>query len=330
MNKYINKVIELFSKGKPSDSTIAEFHTWLVDGTHEDEKDEALLHLWNEPSSISREDSYKAYVSFLTNDINHKIKPKTKRFRLTRWSAAVAVAFVVLCSGLVYTLFNSQTIHDINFVEHYSPIGEVNSITLPDGSIVETNSTTVLVYPDDFGKNTRTLYLTGEANFKVIRNEKIPFIVKSKGFSTTALGTEFNIASYPNEDLYKATLISGSIKVNEDADTGFEQILDVSQQFVYNRDTNIKFVHDINLEDETAWQRGEMMFRGVTIREIIRVLERNYNVVFHYSSKKNIEDKYNFKFKKDTSLVQVLEVIKNVADNFNYKLTDDLCYIYVK
>lgn len=330
MAKYINKVLELFSKNKPSDSTLAEFHTWLIDDEKQEEKEEALLHLWNEPAIVSQVESYKAYSSFISNNKNEKPEQNVQRFKLSRWSSAVAVAFILLCSGLVYSLLRTQTTQNINFVEHYSPIGEVNSITLPDGSVVETNSTTVLVYPDNFGKDTRTLYLTGEANFKVVRNEKIPFVVKSKGFSATALGTEFNVTSYPNENLYKATLISGSIKVNNDTDSEFEQLLDVSQQFVYDRQSHTQLLQNINLEDETAWLRGEMMFRGVTIREIIKVLERNYNVVFHYNTQRNIEDKYNFKFKKDTSLEQVLEVIKNVADNFNYKLTEDLCYIYVK
>lgn len=331
MNKYINKVIALFAKGKDHKTTLSQFHDWLIDNQDEEQKEEALHDLWNMPSAMPSEDAYRGYISFLSKKSadTGTIKAKQKFFKLTRWSAAAIAIIFVLSTGLVYSWLQSAPAN-MNFVEHYSQIGEVNSITLPDGSMVETNSTTVLVYPEDFGEKSRTLYLTGEANFKVVKNTKIPFIVKSKGFSTTALGTEFNVTSYPDENIYKTTLISGSVKVNQDKNQDLEEVLNIGQQFIYNKLDNTFLVHDSNLEEETAWMKGEMAFNGLTIKEILKVLERNYNVVFHYNSKKETEDEYNFRFKKGTSLQEVLNVIKNVAENMDYKLTDDLCYIYVK
>ena len=334
MNKYINRVIALFAKGRDHKTTLSQFHDWLInDNQEKEQKEEALHDLWDLPSAMPSEDAYRGYISFLSKKYartSNPTKPIRKIFKLTRWSVAAVAVIFLLSAGLVYSGLQNPPRVSMNFVEHYSKIGEVNSITLPDGSMVETNSTTVFVYPEDFGTTARTLYLTGEANFKVVKNADIPFIVKSKGFSTTALGTEFNVTSYPDEEIYKTTLISGSVKVNQDSNQDLAEVLKVGQQFIYNKLEDTYLVQESNLDEETAWQKGEMALNGLTIKEILKVLERNYNVVFHYNSKRATEDEYNFRFKKGTSLEDVLNVMKNVADNMDYKLTDDICYIYVK
>lgn len=321
MNKQniIHKVIELFSKEKESKGSITEFHNWLIDKKDEDEKEKALFQLWNEPNNISKEESQIAFSLF--EERSHSDRKKNNRVILWRYAAAIVA---LICVTTAY-IFTKDTNSSIVFVEDYSPIGETRTIKLPDGSIVETNSSSILVYPEDFGKKSRTVYLSGEANFQVVKNKKIPFIVKSKNFEVTALGTIFNVSSYPEDNFYKATLIEGSIKVTN-SDLNIESILNVEEQFAFNKDTNKLLIEKTDIEDVVAWQRGELVFRGVTISEIVKVLQRKYGVIIHNNSKNT--DIYNFKFQKDASLEKVLEVIDNVADNFSYKLTDDICYIH--
>lgn len=319
MKGSINKLIDLFRENAGSKSSIEDFHDWLIDNDQAEVKEEALRQLWEEPNSISKEDSLVAYNSF-----KEKYLPKqSNNKRLIVWRYAAAIV-ALICISTAY-IFTQKPDVDVVFVENYSSVGKVNTIELPDGSVVTTNSTSILVYPQDFGKTNRTIYLTGEANFKVKKNEKVPFIVKSKDFAVTALGTEFNVASYPNDNFYKTTLIQGSIKI-ENPEADVERILAVNEQFSYNRETSQYSVLETNVEDVTAWQRGELVFREATIADIVKVLERRYEVVFHNNSKNN--DVYNFRFQDDAPLEKVLEVVKNVAENFNYKLVNDICYIY--
>lgn len=319
MSEYINKILDLFRKTTKSGNTIQDFHEWLIDEDKSVEKEEALQHLWNEPSQITEEGAWQALALFKS-----KLRPqKNKAKHLALWRYAAAIV-AVICITTAY-IFTNNSVSDINFVETYSSIGEIKTITLPDGSIVRTNSSSILVYPEDFGERNRVIYLTGEANFQVIKNAKIPFVVKSKDFSVTALGTEFNVSSYPDDDYYKTTLIQGSIKI-ENPKEGIEHILEVEQQFSYNKETSKYSLEKANIEDVTAWQRGELVFREATLEDIVNVLERQYDVVFH--NKSNNTDLYNFKFKRNTPLEKVLQVMKNVSDDFNYKLVDDICYIY--
>ncbi len=98
-------------------------------------------------------------------------------------------------------------------LQAYIPTAETRNITLPDGTQVLINSQSTLLYPQQFTGDTRCVYLVGEANFKVKRDEEHPFIVKSSDFQVTALGTEFNVTAYPDEDEVTATLISGKVLV---------------------------------------------------------------------------------------------------------------------
>ena len=98
-------------------------------------------------------------------------------------------------------------------IENYTPVADLHQVILPDGTEVILNSKTTLLYPEQFRGDTRSVYLIGEADFKVKPDKEHPFIVKSNGFQVTALGTEFNVEAYADDACLPATLLSGSVRV---------------------------------------------------------------------------------------------------------------------
>ena len=76
------------------------------------------------------------------------------------------------------------------------PRGESFKVVLCDGTEVWLNANSNFVYPTAFIGNERIVTLEGEAYFKVAKDAKHPFIVKTKTVQTRVLGTEFNIRSY--------------------------------------------------------------------------------------------------------------------------------------
>ena len=119
--------------------------------------------------------------------------------------------------------------------------------------------------------------------------------------SVTALGTEFNVAAYPEDPEIVATLIQGKVKVGyEQSDNSY--ILRPGQQVVYNRKTAQSKIADANLEDVTAWQRGQIIFRGSTMEEILLTLERRFDITFQYNTSLFTDDEYNFSFNKNTDI----------------------------
>lgn len=315
MQEYVNKIIALYTQSEPEEPLRDSFHQWLADGRLPAEKEGVLLRLWNNTGSTPVGDT-RASLASLKRKMLFAKEGKTVRFGV--WKYAAAVALLVAFSGM-YALMHRAP-QEVTFAEHFTDCGTSGVITLPDGSKVQANAGTLFVYPDDFGKKTRTLYLSGEANFKVVKNAAAPFIVRTKHMAITALGTEFNVTSYAGDHNMKATLISGSIRVAvAGGQTGF--VLKAGEQLAYDTQRKDYSIRPANLLDETAWQRGELVFRGATLKEILAALERRYAISFQYNASALSGDKFNFHFQKDATLEEIMEVIETVAGAFDCAVT---------
>ena len=100
---------------------------------------------------------------------------------------------IPLFSVLLSWYYINDYTDSCKLVEYIVPMGERGELTLPDGTKVQINSESSIIYPKSFRGDTRTVYLSGEANFDVHKDKKHPFIVKTSLLSVRALGTKFNI-----------------------------------------------------------------------------------------------------------------------------------------
>ena len=170
--------------------------------------------------------------------------------------------------------------------------------------------------------------MIGEANFKVKPDKHHPFVVKSGDFQITALGTEFNVTAYADKDI-STTLLSGRILVQYD-NMSQQVILSPNQQFSFDKKSRKSYLNYPDIDDVTAWQRGELVFRQTTVSDIIRVLERKYNYKFIYSLHDLKNDRFSFRFRDNASLTEVMDVIVDVAGYLDFKIEKDKCYIMQK
>lgn len=325
MKDYIQKIISVFTASEHGEKVTKDVHQWLMDEEHADEKEAALNALWEETAGTVDAGTWTSLAK-VYNKLGVGSKEAKPRFRIRVWqyAAAAVVMLAVAISGTFY--FTKDMYSEVAMVEKFTPAGDTNIIELPDGSKVQTNSGTLLLYPETFKGDTRTVYLIGEANFKVQKNPEKPFIVKSTTMSVTALGTEFNVMAYPENDEIVATLIHGKIKV--DCNGGKESyILNPGQQISYIRSTAKSVFAEANLDDVTAWQKGMFVFRGATMKEILSMLERRYAITFQYNADLFNEDKYNFRFRENSSIKEIMGVMKEVVGGFEFKIEEDICYI---
>lgn len=241
------------------------------------------------------------------------------------WQTAAAVLFIISLSSIYfYATRSNQTSSDL--IEHYVPTAELRSLTLPDGSEVQLNSQSVLLYPKTFSGKNRNVYLVGEANFKVKHDAEKPFIVKSSDFQVTVLGTEFDVYAYPEDSVVRATVLSGKVKV-ECNNLQSDFVLSPNEQLVYNKNSKQHQLNNPDMQNVTAWQRGELVFRGTTLKEIITVLQRKYPVAFSCNLTALKNDTYTFRFKDNASLSEVMEIIVKVVGDIHYQIENDTCSI---
>ena len=155
--------------------------------------------------------------------IAHHLKNKKIKLYL---NIAKYVAIVVLAIGVGTLLqINWKSAPEMPplYTEFIVPAGQMSEIALSDGTHVWLNSETTLRYADSFGKESRKVELSGEAFFKVNRNE-LPFKVKIKDNEVEVLGTSFAAIAYPDEDFSRVTLVEGSVQINDNNGITLKQL----------------------------------------------------------------------------------------------------------
>ena len=328
MKNYFKKIITLFTVNDYPESTQQDFYKWLVDEEHTVEKDEALQKLWDDAHKRGTAADMQESYELLKKNAGIPSVPRKRTIRpIHIWQAVAAVLFIVAASSVYLSTIGKDT--EANLIQQYIPTAEIRTLTLPDGTQVQLNSQSTLLYPQNFTGKDRSVFLIGEANFKVKPDKRHPFIVKSNDFQVTALGTEFNVSAYPENPVLAATLISGSVLV-EYNDLKSQVILKPNEQLAYNKDTRRHCLDNPDMKEVTAWQRGELVFREMSVKDIITVLERKYPYTFEYQLKNLKEDKYSFRFKDRAPLSEVMDIIVSVVGQMDYKIKGDHCYLISK
>lgn len=194
-----------------------------------------------------------------------------------------------------------------------TPIGGQYQIRLPDGTRVWLNSSSSLEYPVRFAKSERRVILKGEAYFEVQSDPMKPFYVSSKEQTVEVLGTKFNINSYDNEPSMKTTLVEGSVRVSVGDRS---EVLKPGEQAAIL--TNGIHVYPADLEQVIGWYKGDFVFHGAELKNIMRQISRWYGVEVIYES--NIGDvKFGGSISRSKDIEEVLKVL-SMTKGVNFKL----------
>ncbi|WP_339714700.1 FecR domain-containing protein [uncultured Kriegella sp.] len=200
------------------------------------------------------------------------------------------------------------------------PYGKRFDIILSDSSHVVLNSGTSLKYPVKFikGKN-REVYLTGEAFFDVAKNTEQPFIVNTNELNIRVFGTKFNVSAYPEDNATNTVLVEGSVGLyqEESYDSAKTTFLTPGHLASLNKKNKGISVESAETAIYTAWMTGGIIFRHVPFKNIIKKLERHYDVSIINGNGELNEELFTASFDN-----QPLErVLKTFKDNYGIDYT---------
>lgn len=200
--------------------------------------------------------------------------------------------------------------------------GEQTQVRLPDGSLVFLNAMSSLKYPTSFkALEQRNVTLTGEGYFEIAKDKAHPFIVATDKQLVEVLGTHFNINSYSDEPSSRTTLLEGSVKLSSLSATGgispqsgeSNIILKPNQQATLT-DGAIK-VKTVDAEDAVAWKNGQFIFEDETLENIMKSVERWYDVEITYQGSVDKQKKYwgaVSRYDKVSKVLENLQLTKNI------------------
>ena len=181
------------------------------------------------------------------------------------------------------------------------------SLTMADGTKIWLNSESSIYFPVAFNDKERRIEVTGEVYIQVAKNPSKPFIVSVNGMEVLAMGTEFNINSYKDEDDISTTLVEGTVKVSKG---GINTILKPGQQTKLIRNGQFTPPASINIDEITGWRNGWFHFESADLKTILRQFARWYNVEVVYEGP--VKNRKFFGIvKRSSSLSTVLEMLQD-------------------
>lgn len=194
--------------------------------------------------------------------------------------AAAILIPLFLTNAIIWFIFEKPN-NNIAWQEVFVPRGEKQQVIFQDGTRIWLNSDTKLKYPVEFSGNQREVKLEGEAYFEVKKNSKKPFFVRLNNLSVKVTGTSFNVKAYRDEKVITTTLDEGKVSLltnqnNEDV----EYSLKSGQQAFYSKATSDINIQKSEIGQNSNWKAKKLIFKDTPLLEVVKVLERWYNVKF--------------------------------------------------
>ena len=252
--------------------------------------DEAIRFIQSMTFSLDKNSFAREYQK-MEIKINEKSPFTIKRFmnwnkathlepKRRRWASYVLAGLLIVLSAAFF--YNRQNSSIKMATDHV--VASLDSslvLTLSDSTVVTLSAHSSLEYPASFEGKNRDVFLKGQANFHVKRNEHFPFKVHTKDIVTTVLGTIFNIKK-SGDSVIVVEVLKGKVKVNAAAEPDLSVFVFPHEKAVFVKNGN--HLYKSQMENPLK----NLAFKKSDFEEIAAEIKDAYGVsLINESHKKN-------------------------------------------
>ncbi len=203
--------------------------------------------------------------------------PRRSRF------VVVAIAAVLVLSIGGWWIFRQQVpapsvaaIPAARAVQKITQRGEMKYLLLPDSTQLWLNVASTLDFPETFAEGKREVYLSGEAFFDVKHAAARPFLIHTGNVVTKVLGTSFNVKAYPGQPDVVVSVKRGKVEVSKD--NMVMATLTRGQEVKVITTAREATIGAMQENSVAAWTTGRLIYDSRPLSDVLKDLERNYNV----------------------------------------------------
>jgi transmembrane sensor len=311
-----------YIKGKiTSESELTEILDWIESSPENQKQYNQLKNLWvitglDHPDEVT-------IPGFCPRVRRSHVKERMF-VSFTKYAAVFILAFVLGSLSLYFTNRNQNSTLSTLYNTIEVTNGERSQVTLYDGTKVWLNSGTKFRYPVLFSRHTRDVFLEGEGYFDVAKDCKHPFIVNAGRLQVKVLGTKFDVYAYPDDNEFSATLEEGSVNAI-DTVTYNGVLLAPGEQAILNRSTNVMKHLSVNTELYTSWKENMLKFEAAPFEEVIKKMERWYDVKITVEPTVNTKERYTMTVKTE-SLREMLELVSKTT-KMDYEINENRVFL---
>lgn len=142
------------------------------------------------------------------------------------------------------------------------------------------------------------------------------------------LGTEFSVRAYCDEIYSSVTLENGSTEIS--LETGEKIKLSPGDQIIYNRETHTCDLHRLNDPVQiSSWREGIIHFNDTPLKEVLRDIERLFDVKFKISDKRLSTFTYTMTVNEKSGLQEALNDMRTISPVL-FEQKDSIIIVYPK
>ena len=295
-----------------------------------DNKDDKLRALWDAPQpDIDERQMTEALDTFRRNRRSH-IRSNRRKKLLRSLLKYAAIIVAPLLTALAAWNYSAQYYADDNaLVEMYVPDGKIDSVVLSDNTKLIVNAGTSVIYPARFNKysKNRNVYVNGNCHFAVAKDPLHPFVVNMGSLKVKVLGTQFSVNSYNDNDRIVVTLEEGLVKA---FDAHHSMYLRPNEQLVYYRSDGRMQKQRVDAMACNSWVNGNIDFSAQTLGQILKTIERHYDVKFDVSRDIDLNRRYTMNFRNGEPIDRVLKVLSMIYGNMHYAKKGNTVKLYIE
>ncbi|MBQ4915304.1 FecR family protein [Maribacter sp. MMG018] len=227
---------------------------------------------------------------------------------------------------------DSKIIYD----SHADPTPEYNTLSIPkgkrfgvvlsDGTKVHLNAGSSITYPTFFQKNKpRKVILKGEAFFEVSKNVNQQFVVNVQDLDVKVYGTKFNVSNYTEDRETKVVLVEGSVSLSNLMEVGADKEFYLKPGYlgVFDKEEGAIADKKVNTDIYTSWMNGNLIFRDESFKNIIKKLERHYNVVIINNNRELDTEKFNATVEMEHETIEQVFKYFNKVYKIEYQIVEN-------
>ncbi len=274
-------------------------------------KDEQIADAGRILTEIEKIDVPTAFIH-VQNRIKQKASPIQWINVLSRAAAVLFFPLLIVASWLFFKQQNQVT----NVATKYAmqeiscPPGMRSQVILPDGSRVWLNAESTIKFSVPFPSESRTIQLTGEAFFDVVKNPQQPFFVRSDKVGVKVYGTKFNFKAYRKDPNIEVILEEGRIGLGvTNQDEMKKTSLTPGDRAVIARESNVVDIKNEKIDKYIAWHTGKLVFENTPMSEVAQMLERWYGIEVIVQNPEIMDYSFTTTFDNE-SLFEVIELIE--------------------
>ena len=260
-------------------------------------------------------------------DILNDTQPKYANLHIIRTNWLRIAASVTLILGLGWWLADRNTLSEMGFDKvtstdqkaiHTNKATKPMIFELSDGSKITLEPQSELRYGNEFGKEKREVFLTGEAFFEVTKDTQRPFLIYTGKLVTKVVGTSFSIKAYEKDNDISVSVRTGKVTVyrqysksKNSHSLSTEIVLVPNQKAVFKKDQEllVKTLVDKPVQLNEIAKNTNLVFEETKILEVLTTLENIYGVKIGF----------------DKEVFSKCSITANLQDETLYQKLDLIC-----